>query len=107
MRDRPLYYVLDGDGVPLAVDDVLVWADWFKTAERRVALDYVGKSRVSTVFLGIDHGFAGAPLLFETMIFDDDESKLDLACWRYSTRAEALAGHADALAALHARATYS
>jgi hypothetical protein len=104
MRDRPLYYVLDDDGVPLAVDDAIIWADWFMKIDRRVALDYVGLSRVSTVFLGVDHAFGdGAPLLFETMIFADDESKLDLACWRYSTRAEALAGHADALAALRAR----
>ena len=37
----------------------------------RIALDYVGKIKISTVFIGIDHQFlkSGPPLLFETMVF--------------------------------------
>lgn len=49
--------------------------------------------RISTVWLGMDHQFgAGPPLIFETMIFTDDEN-LDTWCDRYATEAEAAAGH--------------
>ena len=47
--------------------------------------------RVSTVFLGLDHSFGGPrPILFETMAFVDNK---DVGCERYSTWAEAKAGH--------------
>lgn len=56
---------------------------------------------VSTVWLGIDHGWAGKkPLLFETMIFRNtvkkDKSNLnriDVYQDRYCTEKEAIAGH--------------
>lgn len=45
--------------------------------------------RVSTVFLGLDHG----GMLYETMVFEgDDTHEYDMV--RYSTRAEAEHGHA-------------
>lgn len=53
---------------------------------------------VSTVWLGIDHNFARftdptlPPHIFETMIFKDNWWTLDYQ-ERYSTEAEALAGH--------------
>ena len=56
---------------------------------------------VSTVFLGIDHAWHGPPMIFETMVFVhvDDEPRLmdveDLEQTRYSTEAEAEAGHRD------------
>lgn len=60
----------------------------------RVALDEIGPYRVSTVWLGIDHGFGGhAPIIFETMVFKEDESDLD--CRRYSTLRAAQIGHAE------------
>jgi hypothetical protein len=47
---------------------------------------------VSTVFLSLNHSFAnGPPLVFETMVFG---GPLDGQQDRYSTRADALAGHA-------------
>lgn len=55
---------------------------------------------VSTVWLGIDHSFGdGPPIIFETMVFRTNadgkvESFSDLDSDRYSTEAEALAGHA-------------
>jgi len=50
---------------------------------------------VSTVWLGLDHCFGdGPPVIFETMVFTTKESLDDLDCKRYSTEAEALAGHA-------------
>ncbi len=62
--------------------------------------DIVGKSTVSTVLLPLDHQwFEGPPLIFETMILDDPRSALHLFQYRYSTMAQALAGHAVTLAA--------
>jgi hypothetical protein len=48
---------------------------------------------VSTVWLGIDHAREGRPLIFETMVFPDEDNYSELDVARYSTRAEALAGH--------------
>lgn len=92
------YYVLR-DGEPVPELDVRRWARWFEgsLAERRVAADEpVPGVWVSTMFLGLDHGFGGTPLLYETMIFDDDGMGHPLAeeQWRYQTKAEAVAGHA-------------
>jgi hypothetical protein len=90
---RPLHYVLDGKE-PRAVDDLLEWAAWFETANRRVARTEIGDAEVSTVFIGLDHcfGFRGPPILFETMVFADDHP-LDEIQLRYSTWAEAETGH--------------
>jgi hypothetical protein len=65
---------------------------------RTVELTDVGGYRVSTVWLGLDHGFGYSerPLIFETMVFGDDST--DLACRRYSTEDEARAGHAEQVA---------
>jgi hypothetical protein len=68
------------------------WAKWFGNANRLVASETIGKSRVSTVFLGLDHRFGeGKPLLFETMVFGGDG---DGAQDRCTTWEEAEAMHA-------------
>lgn len=71
-------------------------------SRHRVALDKAAGFRVSTVFLQIDHQFAGGPpILWETMVFhDDDDDWADLFCKRYETLEQARAGHAQVLAAL-------
>lgn len=62
------------------------WARQFDLRNRHVADEQVGDARVSTVFLGIDHGFpwlaeheneAYRPVLFETMIFGSKGGKFD------------------------------
>jgi hypothetical protein len=85
-------YILDGHAV-VAVDDLMEWAKWFETAERKVALDAPFPDvRVSTVFLGLDHSFGrGEPLLFETMVFG---GPLDQEQDRYPTWNDAVRGHA-------------
>lgn len=61
----------------------------------RVAEDRVGPYWISTVWIGLDHGFGQtAPLIFETMVFNRETDESDLDCRRYSTEAEALWGHA-------------
>jgi hypothetical protein len=74
------------------------WGMWFATAERHVRLTDVGPLHISTVFLGIDHGFCGDhPLLFETMIFDDGEDSYQTRCQTWD-EAEAMHETAVALA---------
>lgn len=88
---RPHKYILKGKRV-YPVDDILKWANWIEKEDRRVDLTKVGKYKVSTVFLGIDHSFGtGEPLLFETMIFGKGE--FDEYQERYSTWGEAEKGH--------------
>ena len=49
---------------------------------------------VSTVWLGLNHRFGeGPPLIFETMVFLARGDGGELDCDRYSTEAEAVAGH--------------
>ncbi len=50
--------------------DLFTWARWFEIDDnRRVAETFVGDVRISTVCLGLDHGFGGQPEWFETMVF--------------------------------------
>jgi hypothetical protein len=86
-------YILDSNGCPVLEPDVMKWAHWFEKANRTVAMDTVGGSIVSTVFLGIDHGFdGGPPILWETMVFS---GKLDHEQDRCSgSREQAEAMHA-------------
>lgn len=94
-----LYYKLNGHE-PVATHDVLDWATWFErvqaTGERIVASDMINGVHVSTVFLGLDHGYntVAEPILFETMIFGGEH---DMWQNRYSTWEEAEAGHKEAV----------
>lgn len=88
-------YILEGHK-PKLVEDVLEWGRWFETAERHVAETVLPNgTRVSTVFLALDHSFSGGePLLFETMLFG---GKHDQYQERYSTWEEAEIGHKKAI----------
>jgi hypothetical protein len=104
-----LYYDRQGFPIP-AVDGVeptLVWARLHAdTAYRRVALDELPDGSVlSTVWLGLDHGFGGPPLIFETMRFSPaspdrlefpdpfGEPGETIDQLRYPTEEDALASH--------------
>jgi hypothetical protein len=96
-------YVLDDDGRPLPCPDVAAWAAWAFEPDalrrRRVAYTYIRKSvSVSTVFLGFDHAFSfepeTPPVLWETMIFGGPHDRYQE---RYTSREDALAGHACAV----------
>jgi hypothetical protein len=87
-------YILDGKKAVKA-DDLLSWAEWFEKSDRIVAkTDLPNGVKVSTVFLGLDHGFGGTPLLFETMIFGlpEGHEHADFQD-RYTTWEEAEIGH--------------
>ncbi len=91
------YYKLDGK-TPIKCVSHLEWCKAFETSRRRVARDEIDVCgtpvTVSTVFLGIDHGFGegDAPILFETMVFG---GPLDEEQQRYTTWDEAVQGHLD------------
>jgi len=107
---RPLHYILDDHGQPVACGDdnasVLRWAQWFcRNLEQRVVLRTVIEPyRVSTVFLGLDHRFVGdgPPVLWETMIFTSREASPSFGDYqeRYASRESAVAGHTRAVDAV-------
>lgn len=98
-------YILDDSHNPVEASG-LKWAMWIESSndKRRVARDELpGGGMISTVFLGLDHRFGedGPPILFETMVFGPPleragtpDRREPLAQERYSTWAEAEAGHA-------------
>lgn len=91
------FYVLDANGEAVPEPDSAKWGEWFKSANRQLARDEVaGGVMVSTVFLGMDHSLCDPePTLWETMIFGGPNDEYQE---RYTTRIDALAGHAKALA---------
>jgi hypothetical protein len=97
MHVPPDFY--DFEGNPISFD---TWSRLFLHEDRRVAATVVDEHvNVSTVFLGLDHGFGrGAPLIYETMTFVDGEGA---DCWRTPDRDAALVVHDQAVA--HARET--
>lgn len=97
-----MFYILGPGHIIVPEPDMLTWARWHATADRRVALDEVAPGiEVSTVFLGIDHGSGnGSPILFETMVFGDYGGG---DTQRYATWDEAAAGHCAKVVELLAR----
>lgn len=92
-------YILDGQR-PVPCDDVSTWGRWCHETDRHVGLAIWGDpdgaevARVSTVFLGVDHGWGpGPPILFETMVFTPDLPRLDQHQWRARTWEEAAEHH--------------
>jgi hypothetical protein len=99
------YYILNDDGEPVATNDVMVWARFFERRDRILKQDFVEGARggvgVSTVFLGLDHNWSGVgpPVLWETLVFG---TPLDGEMRRYTSKADALRGHAEMLAEVRA-----
>lgn len=85
-----LYY--DREGRPLA--DSTEWSELHRDRDYCiVAQTQVGQIWVSTVWLGMDHGWnSPVPIIFETMAFGP-ASWSELTMRRYATEAEAHAGH--------------
>jgi hypothetical protein len=98
-----LYYILKGRR-PLSVP---FWKNvqWMQAATHgghrttlTIARSRASRYTVSTIFLGLDHdsGFAGAPVLFETMAFarrDDAPPEWRNEQYRYRTWTDAIRGH--------------
>lgn len=101
-RDPLGYY--DRAGLPISL------AEWSRLMTimdyKRVALDHVGSLEISTIWLGLDHGYwSKQPLIFETMVFGG--SKDQEICERYSTEELALAGHREIVTLIRATESMS
>ncbi len=108
---HPKHYQLDANGDVVESPSLMAWAMWYETADRKVARDRTGDFDVSTVFLGLDHGFEpdGKPVLWETCVFDHGkptrytmggvthESCESDVLRRYASRDDARRGHAETL----------
>lgn len=68
-------------------------------ADRWQLRDQIGPYRVSTMFLGVNHGLY-TPLWYETMVFGPDGAPSDQQ--RYPTRDAAIEGHAEMYARIRA-----
>lgn len=98
-----LNYILDEHGNPKPAD-ILEWAQWFEHTDRHVGSTVIARGvHVSTVYLGIDHGYPFLhdpdgpykPVLWETMIFG---GRMDGYQDRYTSLQAAKEGHERAVA---------
>ena len=89
MNDK---YVLNERGEAVPETDLMKWALWFQSGNRIVKKEQIGDSKVSTVFLGLNHSHNDSELLiWETMVFG---GKLDREMDRCGgTREQAEAMH--------------
>ncbi|MFT4038359.1 MAG: hypothetical protein QM692_09285 [Thermomicrobiales bacterium] len=95
MSERVIWWTLDDQRRPVPTTPIASRAERDR-ADFVVAVDahLPGNLRATTMFLRLDHGNgATAPILWETSVFGDDTR-----WWgyleRYTSEAEALAGHA-------------
>lgn len=93
-----MYYLLTKDRQVVECPGLIEWGMQFDSTSNQVARTVLGNTVVSTVFLGLDHrGWygEGAPVLFETMIFDKGQPRDYQE--RYCSFAQAHSGHARAV----------
>jgi hypothetical protein len=101
MKNTLEYFLLDDNetAIPCSIEE---WGNFLEdargTKRRIVKQEYIYDKFISTVFLGLNHNWSskGTPLIFETMIFNDNNG-CEEYCDRYSTWDEALIGHEKAV----------
>jgi hypothetical protein len=88
-------YILDEHGEPVAENDLIKWGQWITSnqGQRIVKQEKIGRSKVSTVFLLLNHNYArhGPPVLWETMVFGGSLSDEQDRC--SGSREQAMAMH--------------
>jgi hypothetical protein len=92
-------YTLDANHQPRLEQDVNKWLEWFKTANRRVAVDEVKDWLVSTIFLAVNNHYANPPQLFETFVIG---GPLNGEMLHYETWEQAVRGHKEMVHRLEA-----
>lgn len=102
-------WILDEDRHPRRARSLAEWGEFFGSGvdHRRVARTGEKDLFVSTVFLGIDHGFGrGPPILFETIIFRNGQPD---DTWRCSDWDTALIQHKKAceVAGFHSQKVFT
>jgi len=110
-QKRAMFATLDSEHNVVETNDILEFGQFFEQTEKRIVARTQISGLVSTIFLGINHGFGwtAQPLWFETMIFGNDDRIIppeaeqllsrwrEAQQWRYATWDEALSGHASAV----------
>lgn len=88
-------YILGGeDGhTPILVEDLLEWGKWQELNDRQICGQRVGPYGILTTFLAVNSRPESPPLLFETIVFHEDEPSYDLDMTRCSTWDEAIMQH--------------
>lgn len=95
-------FILDAQGNPVPERNLLKWAKWYETADRRVKQEWVENVRISTVFTGIDMGWrfimegekmVHIPILWETMTFSNNRELHELMDRCSGNREQAEAMH--------------
>jgi hypothetical protein len=61
------HYILTANGAPIVEPNIHAWAQWFETAKLEIAFDTVGKSAITTRFLGVAFD-PDCPHVWETKI---------------------------------------
>lgn len=91
-----LFYALDENNEPYPLKDTPTKEQW---ANLWRIVDYVHNHKVSTVFLGVDFGNVcmSRPILFETMVFEDNGKGNGIYMIRYHNIEEAKKGHEKAI----------
>lgn len=89
------HYILRGQE-PVRCPDLLEWAKGMVETDLQVGLTAIGRYTVSTMFLGVDIGHSGVPLLFETMVLEDNRNT-GIYTGRCATWADAEALHRSAV----------
>lgn len=93
MRAKTGYY--NHEGQPISVDK---WAKMLaKEKYRQLKFDRLRGKSVSTIWMGLDHGDWGDPLIFETLVCDRGGDELPSFTLRHSTKEQALAYHGEVL----------
>ena len=91
-----ILYILDKEHniLPVEKEGMEAWGEWHKKiGNRTVKKEKIGETEISTVFLGMDHGFGNVrPVLFETMVFGplDPDNEIQERCCTWD---EALIQH--------------
>ena len=89
-------YILDENENPIKVSYEEAKISPWRDKRRNLIRTYYREYFISTVFLVIDHNFGfgdGAPVLWETMVFQEGGGEIDSFTERYSSRKDALKGH--------------
>jgi hypothetical protein len=95
--DSGMFY--DRNGQPMSFEE---WADSRARGDFHIDDTWIGDTRISTIWLGLDSGIVpNVPLTFETMIFNGP-ADLDGKIIRYATEQQAARGHQLAVAEVRA-----
>ena len=91
-----MYFILDGENIPLPTEDVVIWARWHSENKNQVSIgdDVVKGLRVSTRFFGTE--VLGLVCMWETLVFSG-RKPLQQFRRRYEVYREAVEGHQDVM----------